>query len=238
MYMMDIAKSVNVSKRIKKKSEEFAAGFVTENNSKKLIEQSQFENHQQTSNNNEFGNNKKLKSILKLGSKSTNQIIDLNEAIRNDLVILPDSLFLTQKVKYVIDLKTGKRLDFDHACQCGIVDVFNRIYLDTRSNEKMSLFEALGKYYIVMKDDESDDKAPNIYPKEVNVESVHKTTLNQSKKKLGENDIVTLFNPHTGEQIGMNEAKQIGVYNPKTNQYIDTYKNRAMSLEDAVDKGK
>ena len=211
-YMMDLPKSTNTSKRIRKKSEEFAAGFITDYNSQKILEQS----------------NAKVRSILKSGSKSLNPVIDLNEAIKEDMVILHDSPNLMQNVKYVIDLKTGKRLDFDTACKRGIIDVFNRLYVDTRTNKKINLFEALGKFYIIMNEEvSSDDERPKLKAK--------KSSL--AKKKLTESDIVTFFNPRTGDQISINEAKQIGLFDQRTNYYVDAHKNRLMTLEEAVEKG-
>jgi Holliday junction resolvase len=63
-----------------------------------------------------------VRPILRSGGKAANgnPIIDLNEAIRKDMVFLPDSLVETQQVKYVIDLKTGERVGFDEACKSGI----------------------------------------------------------------------------------------------------------------------
>ncbi len=137
LFTFNRTKSVNVSKRIKKSDEEFAAGFISESDSKKIINQT----------------SKRLKSVLKSGAHSLSPVIDLNEAIRNNIVILPDSLILKQNVKYVIDLKSNLHLDYEVACDLNIIDVASRTYLDTITNKKLNLFEALKKNYIVMREE-------------------------------------------------------------------------------------
>lgn len=102
---MELSSSMNVSKRIQRNSQDFTAGYISEQNSKKLLDQQQSENSNLNPNN--------------LASQSLNPIIDLNEAIRKEIVFLPDSLVKTQSVKYVIDLNTNERLDFDSACKKG-----------------------------------------------------------------------------------------------------------------------
>ena len=62
-----------------------------------------------------------FKSILRSSpNNNSDPLIDLGEAIRKDLVFLPDSHVKTQSVKYVVDLKTGERLGFEEACKQGI----------------------------------------------------------------------------------------------------------------------
>lgn len=110
-YIMDLSSSVNVSKRLQK-NEQFAAGYISEANSKKILE----------------SQNSSFKPILRTSPKNrSNPLIDLSEAIRKDMVFLPDSLVKTQNVKYVVNLKTGERLEFEEACKQGI---FNKIFLN------------------------------------------------------------------------------------------------------------
>ncbi len=103
-YIMDLSSSVS-SKRLQR-NENFAAGYISEANSSKILD----------------GQELGVRPILRSGGKAANgnPIIDLNEAIRKDMVFLPDSLVETQQVKYVIDLKTGERVGFDEACKSGI----------------------------------------------------------------------------------------------------------------------
>ncbi len=196
VYVMDLAKSVNVSRRIQKNSEEFAAGYVTEANSEKL-----------------------LSSKSSNGRKTLSPIIDLNEAIRNDIVFLPDSHLKTQNVKYVLDLKTGERLSLDEACSRRIIDVFNRVYIDTRDGSKINLFEALGKFYIVMK------------------EQLYTNYSDAEDHKLGHADILTVFNPKCGEQVNVDKAIALGLYDKELNKYVDLNSGRVMPLEEASEKG-
>lgn len=107
-YVMDLSSSMNVSKRMQRNSHVFAAGYISEQNSKKLLNQQNSE----ILNSNSDSNNK-------LDSELLSPIIDLNEAIRNEIVFLPDSLVETQSVKYVVDLYKNERLDFNTACKKG-----------------------------------------------------------------------------------------------------------------------
>ena len=199
MFVYDRTKSLNVNKRLKKYDDDVAAGFITDSDSKKIINQS----------------NKVLKSILKSNSP-INPLIDMNEAIKNNVVILPDSLNFTQNVEYVIDLKTGNKYNFAKACDIGIIDVRNKKFLDTRTSQSISLFEALGKNYILMK-----DELNNNYEDE---ESSYKNI--PEPKKLTHLDISTVFDPKSGEQISIEKAIKLGFYNTKQEIYTDTITKR------------
>jgi len=207
LFTFDRTTQLNVSKRIKKSDEEFAAGFISDTNSKKL------------------------KSILK---SSSSPIIDLNEAIRNNLVILPESLILKQNVKYVIDLKSNLRLDYEVACDMGIIDVNTKLYLDTNSGIKLNLFEALKKNYIVMKEELYSNYEDILY------DNIDETNLfnKSSTTTYNSNDIVTVFNPVSGEQIPISKAVELGLYDNRTNNYIDRYHTRkVINIKDAAEKG-
>ncbi len=195
MFVYDRTKSLNVNKRLRKYDDDVAAGFISDSDSNKIINQS----------------SKVLKSILK-SSSPINPLIDMNEAIKNNVVILPDSLNLTQNVEYVIDLKTGNKYDFDTACDMGIIDVRNKKFYDTRTSQSISLFDALGKNYIQMK-----NELNNNYEDEDN-----DFTKLANLKKLTNADISTVFNPNTGEQISIEKAARLGLYNPKQEIYTDT----------------
>ena len=211
LYVYDRTKSFNVNKRLKKYEDDVAAGFISDSDSQKIINQS----------------SKHLKSILKSESH-INPIIDMNEAIQKNIVILPDSLNLTQNVEYVVDLKNGTKFDFDTACDMGIIDVRNKKFFDTRTSASISLFEALGKNYIKMKDELTnnyEDEDNNDYMKDV------------FAKKMTYRDISTVFNPHTGEQISMDKAILEGLYNTKQEIYIDTQTKRKFTLDEAIKKG-
>ncbi len=206
VFVMDIAKSVNVSKHIQKNSEQFTAGYVTESNTEKIL------------------NDQQRPGV----AKTLNPIIDLNEAIKNDIVILPDSHLKTQNVKYVLDLKTGDRLTLDEACNKGIIDVFSRVYIDTRNGRKINLFEALGKFYIVMKEE--------LYTNYSDIEDASENNQN-CFKKLDQSDILTVFNPKTGEQVNVDKAISLGLYDKVLNKYVDFNSRRKISLEEAAEKG-
>ncbi len=259
LFTFNRTKSVNVSKRIKKSDEEFAAGFISESDSKKIINQT----------------SKRLKSVLKSGAHSLSPVIDLNEAIRNNIVILPDSLILKQNVKYVIDLKSNLHLDYEVACDLNIIDVTSRTYLDTITNKKLNLFEALKKNYIVMREElytnyedtfmlyDNIDEATHTQLKLKKQQQQQQQEQQQLRKKsvslssftslsdssfnrgntpqLTSKDIVTLFNPHTGEQVPVWEAIELGLYDKKTNEYVldptDATTNPKMKISEAAEKG-
>jgi hypothetical protein len=222
MYVFDRTKSLNVNKRLKVYEGEFAAGFITDSDSKKILNQS----------------SKKLKSILKSDTKLSSPIIDFNEAVRKNIIILPDSVALTQNVKYVVDLKTGNSVSFDVACQSGIIDVKKKLFCDTRSNTTMTLFEALNKNYIVMKEqldknyeDEENEQMNGV------TRDVNGSISNGTKNALTIAEISKVFDPSTGEQIAVDRAIQLGLLDRRTNSYVDMYTRRFLSLEEAVDKG-
>lgn len=112
-------------------------------------------------------------------------------------VILPDSLVLTQNVEYVVDLSTGNKFDFDAACDIGLIDVNSKKYFDTRKNKPLTLFEALEKNYIVMK----DELGTNYDEDDVGA---------YGNARLTKQDLKTLFNPKTGNQIPVQKATELG----------------------------
>jgi hypothetical protein len=212
LYVFDRTKSFNVNKQLRKYDDDIAAGFITDSNSEKIIAQS----------------STNLKSILKTKSP-VSPIIDLNEAIQKNVVILPDSLYLTQNVQYVLDLSTGDRVDFDTACDMGIIDVRSKKFYDTRNGESLPLFEALGRNFIIMKDELNnnyDEDEPDYYP-----------VLTNDSKRLTKDDIKSVFSPNSGSQVSVEKAISLGLLNEKLNVYIDVMTSRRMTLEDASKKG-
>jgi hypothetical protein len=170
---------------------------------------------------------------------------DFNEAVRKNLVILPDSVAnLTQNVRQVLDLATGERVDFELACRTGLIDLKKRRYVDMRGGRRrsMSLFEALGKNYIVMRDelatnydeddeDEDDDNQDGEVGK-------------KKKSKLTVEDIASVFDPSSGEQCSLDVAVQLGLFDLARLVYIDLTsredgenKYRTVELDEAADKG-
>lgn len=125
-------------------------------------------------------------------------IPDFTEAVAKNLIILPDSLCLTQNVQYVVDTSTGNKFDFDAACDIGLIDVNSKRFYDTRRNKPMSLFDALEKNFIVMK----DELGTNYDEEDLGVD--HNARL---KRK----DLKTLFNPKTGNQVPVQKAIQLGI---------------------------
>jgi hypothetical protein len=177
---------------------------------------------------------------------------DFNEAVRRNLVILPDSVAnLTQNVQSVLDLATNTRVDFEMACRMGIIDLKNRKFIDSRGNRhrSLSLFEALGKNYIVMRDelvnnyaDENDEESGD------DEDQNRPSGSNKSRKTaLTLEDIASVFNPNTGEQCSLEHAIQIGLFDARRLVYIDdtagktsggrAAKFRTVELEEAADKG-
>lgn len=194
-----------------------AAGFITDNDSQQIISRS----------------SKTLKSILK-SSSPVRPLIDMNEAIRQNVVILPDSTNLTQNVEYVVDLKTGHKCDFETACDRGIIDVRGKRFCDTRTQQSISLFEALGKNYIIMKNELSTNYDADLIDNEED-EPVKKAK--SKPKKLTHRDISSVFNPKTGEQISVEKAEKLGLYNTKSDVYTDALTRRKLTLDEAVQKG-
>jgi hypothetical protein len=161
------------------------------------------------------------------------------------LVILPDSIHLTQNVQHVLDLKSNEKLDFDLACDLNIIDLNQRKYLDTRTNKHMSLFEALSKNYIKMR----EEIATNYQDYDFNSsKSGSQMKINDNYKinnALSLSNISTVFNPNTGEQIDLNNALKLGLFDAKKLAYVidatttssALNSNRLIDLEEAVDKG-
>ena len=215
-FTFERTKSINISKRIKKNDEEFAAGLISESNSKIIINQS----------------NTELNPILRYGAKTSNPVIDLNEAIKKNLIILPDSTVQLKNIKHAIDLNSGVLLDFETACDIGIIDSLNRTYHDTRNNIKISLFDALSKKYVILEDSLNE----NFSESEVE-QKVLSMQLNNYLKQVTENDIESIFNPSTGKQVGVEKAVRLGLYDKQNNLYIDQFRKRKMPLEEAIEKG-
>lgn len=137
----------------------------------------------------------------------------------------------------------------------GIIDVFNRLYVDTRSNKKINLFEALGKFHIVMKEEmynnydeytTKESKASNNSPTTSSSSHMATSTPRLAPKQAGNkpftrnatpDDIETVFNPRTGEQISLNDAIKLGLYDRRSSKYVDFISRRKMSIEEAAEKG-
>ena len=128
--------------------------------------------------------------------------------------------------------------------------MYNRLFLDTRTNKKIKLFEALGKSYIVMKEElynnYEDSQIKNINLKSdiyLLKDNTLKSKQNDVKliqnfeQQIQQHDILTIFDPRTGNQIDLNKAIEIGLFEPKTNKYIDIDRNQSMQLEEAIHKG-
>jgi hypothetical protein len=178
---------------------------------------------------------------------ATDTPFDFNEAVRRDLVILPDSVAnLTQNVQSVLDLATNRRVDFELACRTGLIDLRSRRFVDSRGNKSrtLSLFDALGKNYIVMRDELANNYA------DANEESDGENDDEGSKTRLTLKDIASVFDPNTGEQCSLEYALQIGLFDAKRLVYIDdtvarsggvrvdkTPAFRTVPLEEAADKG-
>lgn len=219
MFLFDRTVSYNVSKRMRKYNDEVAAGFMSDQDSKKFITQSQSARvPPQTADSQTAAANGGLNSRILV------PIVDFNDAVNKNLVILPDSMCLTQNVEYVLDLNTGNKFDYDAACEIGLIDVNSKKYYDTRTNKAINLFEALEKNYIVMKDELSTNYDEN----EKNVSTI---------RKLTKADLKTLFNPRTGNQVPVSKAVELGIYDKARNVYVDIITRRVMTLEDAVEKG-
>ncbi|CAF0712708.1 unnamed protein product [Brachionus calyciflorus] len=196
-YIFDRTKSLSINKMMKKYNDEIAAGFITDFNSTK---------------------------ILPSDTKSLSPIIDFNDAVEKNLIILPDSLSLTQNVLYVLDLNTGNKFDFDAACEIGLIDVKNKTFYDTQRSRSISLFEALEKNYIVMKNelytnydqDELDEMDTN---------------------RISYLDLTTIFDPSSGLQINVKKAIEKGILSRDKQFYVDLYSGKKLGLSDAVEKG-
>lgn len=199
-YLMDRTKSMSINKMMKKYDDDIAAGFITDSNSNKILRPEQ--------------------------TKSLNPVIDFNDAVAKNLVILPDSLCLTQNVQYVLDLNTGNKFDFEAACEIGLIDVKNRKYFDSRANKSISLFEALSKDYIVMKDELGN-----------NYDEQNLDAQEGLRQKISASDLSTMFDPESGEQVSIKKAQELGIYNRNKNVYVDLVNSKIFSLEQAVEKG-
>jgi hypothetical protein len=143
-------------------------------------------------------------------SKSNNQI-DLIKAIDKGLVILPDSECLVKDIHRVMDLKSGSFVDYRTAVDRGIVDVKKRTLIDTKTNKKMSLFEALSDNLIKLRDG-------------------HRNGLTMA-------DVKTVFDPACGEQISKRSAIENGLLNTRLNMYVEQKTMRLIPLKDAYEKG-
>lgn len=162
---------------------------------------------------------------------------------------------LTQLVKKVILINSEYNQIFFYyntniIILLGIIDVFNRLFLDTRTNKKISLFEALGKYYIVMKAElynnyednqiENLDLKPDKNLLQDNIKKWEKSEIHLTEsfeQDPKQNEIISVFDPRTGEQIQLNKAIEMGLFDASTNKYIDIDSNYSMQLEEAVQKG-
>lgn len=56
-------------------------------------------------------------------------------------------------------------------------------------------------------------------------------------RKAALDDIETVFNPRTGEQISLNDAIKLGLYDRRSSKYVDFISRRKMSIEEAAEKG-
>lgn len=132
-------------------------------------------------------------------SKILVPIPDFTQAVANNLIILPDSLYLTQNVQYVVDTSTGNKFDFDAACDIGIIDVNSKSFIDTRRKKPIPLFEALEKNLIVMK----DELGTNYDEEDLAIDP---------NARLKRQDLKTLFNPKTGNQVPVQKAIDLGKF--------------------------
>ena len=182
-------------------------------------------------------------------------LFDFAEAVRRNLVILPDSVgHLTQHVDYVVDLGVGgRRVSFDEACRVGLIDTRHRRYLDKRRTppKPITLFEALARNLIVMREELANnyaDSSSSDADEEKENRRRRRKRRGKKKKPLAE-DIASVFNPATGEQCELSEAVRLGLFDLKRLVYIDnplvssaalSSRNglaRVLLLEEACDKG-
>lgn len=200
VFVFDRTKSMSINKMIKKYDDEITAGFISD-----------------------------LDSCRILDSKSKNTVIDFNDALEKNLVIMPDSLIFEQNVKYVLDLNTGNKFDFEAACEIGLIDVKNRTFFNTKLNKSISLFEALAKNYIVMK----DELYTNYNQSEIDEENDNDDQSNT----ISYLDLRSMFDPSSGIQISVKQALELGILSKDKQFYVDLYSRKKMSLYEAVEKG-
>ncbi|RNA44606.1 microtubule-actin cross-linking factor 1-like isoform X4 [Brachionus plicatilis] len=194
VFVFDRTKSVSINKMIKKFDDEVMAGFVSDPASCRILEHA-----------------------------STSHVIDFGDALAKNLIIMPDSLTFEQHVLYALDLSTGNKFDFEAACQIGLIDVKNRTFFDTKLNKSISLFEALAKNYIVMRD-------------ELNT-NYDQSQIDDHSNSVSYLDLKSMFDPSSGVQITLRQALDLGILSKDKQFYVDLYNGKKMCLHEAVEKG-
>lgn len=151
--------------------------------------------------------------------------IGLVDAIEKSFVILPDSECLVKNIDYAIDVASGNRLSFKEAIDRGVVNTRERLFKNTETKKLISLFDALKDGLIAIADSDHEYNETNDY--------IDDDQINE----LTENDLKTVFNPITGEQIPIWRGKELGLIDSEKKAYIEPKTKRLISFSDAVDKG-
>ena len=199
VFVFDRTKSVSINKMVKRNDDELMAGYISDINSCRILD-----------------------------SNSTSPIIDFNDALEKNLVIMPDSIIFEQNVLYVVDVNTGNKLDFEAACEIGLIDIKHKTFKDTKSNKSISLFEALAKNYIVMKDELNTNYNQSEIDNDDEYDDSHQITYL---------DLKSMFDPSSGIQVTIKKAIELAILSKNKLFYVDTMTGKKMSLYQAVEKG-
>ena len=80
--------------------------------------------------------------------------IHLSDAIEVGNIILPNSDYLVNNIEYVKDVETAVDMDINLAIERGIIDKKKKLFLNSKINQKISLFEALYRGFLILHSEE------------------------------------------------------------------------------------
>ena len=81
--------------------------------------------------------------------------VHLNDAIEIGNIILPNSEYLVKHIESAKDVETSEDLEIKLALKRGIIDSKKNLFFDTKTNQKISLFEALFRGFLILRCNES-----------------------------------------------------------------------------------
>jgi hypothetical protein len=81
--------------------------------------------------------------------------VHLNDAIESGNIILPNGEYLVKHIESAKDVETSEDLEIKLALKRGIIDSKKKLFLDTKTNQKISLYEALFRGFLILRCNES-----------------------------------------------------------------------------------
>ena len=121
-------------------------------------------------------------------------------------------------IRYVIDTQTSQTLTVKEAIKMGILDKEICKYWDRRTNESMSIRDAITKGFIIVDESEGHDTT---------------SVLQQTKSYT----LKSVIDPKTGEEIPISDAVRHQIVDKVKGIYWNTQTDERISIEEAIKRG-